>query len=304
MKEPQLVVMAAGIGSRYGGLKQIDPIGPSGEIIIDYSLFDALQAGFKRIVFIISKGIEEAFKEKMNGTIARKADVTYVLQEIDNLPAGYTVPAGRKKPWGTGHALLCAKDVIDAPSAAINADDFYGAESFRILYNFLKDCKDTDERYTFCMVGYDLENTLTEHGHVARGICTVSDEGYLSEIVERTKIQTFADGPKFTEDDENWVALAPDSIVSMNMWGFTPGYYRELENRFGKFLKENDQNLKAEYFIPTVVNELLVEKKATVAVLSTKDKWFGVTYQKDRPVVVDAVSKLIQRGVYPERLWP
>ncbi len=303
MKEPQLVIMAAGIGSRYGGLKQVDPIGPSGEIIIDYSIFDAIKAGFTRIVFIISEKIETSFKEKIGKFVEQRAEVTYVLQQIDNLPKGFSLPGGREKPWGTGHALLCAKDVIDAPSAVINADDFYGEESFKILYNFLKNSEDQNGIYNFCMIGYILENTLTEHGHVARGICSVDSQGCLTEIVERTKIEKFSDGPKYSEDDKNWINLPKDSIVSMNMWGFTPGYYLELEKRFGKFLEQNIEDLKSEYFVPTVVNELLLENKANVKVLSTKEKWFGVTYQKDRPVVKNAIMELTKNGIYPEKLW-
>jgi UTP-glucose-1-phosphate uridylyltransferase len=295
--------MAAGIGSRYGGLKQVDPVGPSGEIIIDYSIFDAIKAGFSRIVFVIRKKIEGPFREKIGDSVEQKAEVTYVFQETDNIPEGFNVPAGREKPWGTGHAVLCAKGVVDAPSAVINADDFYGADSFKILYNFLKNSEDHNGMYNFCMVGYILENTLTEHGHVARGICSVDNNGYLSEVVERIKIQKFQDGPKYTEDDKNWVLIPQSSIVSMNMWGFTLGYYAELEKRFGKFLEENSKNLKAEYYIPTIVNELIQEKKATVKVLTTNEKWFGVTYQEDRPVIKDAVMELIKKGVYPERLW-
>lgn len=303
MNDPQLVIMSAGIGSRYGGLKQIDPIGPSGEIIIDYSLFDAIKAGFRRIVFIISKRIEESFKEKIGSVVEQKAEVKYVLQETDNVPEGFRVPARREKPWGTAHALLCARDTIDAPTAVINADDFYGAESFRILYDFLKKREDDNGVYDFCVVGYTLENTLTDHGHVARGICSVTTEGYLSEVIERTKIQKFSDGPKYTEDNENWIPISQGSIVSMNMWGFTTGYYSELESRFSKFLEKNGEDLKAEFFIPTDVNDLLVENKATVKVLSTPDKWFGVTYKEDKPVVKKAILELTQKGYYPENLW-
>lgn len=305
MAKPQLVVMAAGIGSRYGGLKQIDPVGPGGEIIIDYSVYDAIRAGFGRVVFVIRRDIEQAFREKVGCTIESRIETVYVFQELDRLPAGFAPPAGRTKPWGTGHALLCAAEAVAGPCAVINADDFYGAGSFRILADHLRAARDTGGVYDFCMVGFILGNTLTEHGHVARGVCTVSEGGTLRNIVERTRIERDGcGGARFSEDDGNtWTPLDPASIVSMNMWGFTPSIFGELRERFPKFLRENIGNLKAELFIPTVVNELLAERKAVVKVLPTEEKWLGVTYQQDRPAVREAILQKIREGVYPERLW-
>lgn len=294
--------MAAGIGSRYGGLKQIDPMGPNGEIVLDYAVYDAIRAGFGKVVFVIRREIEDAFREKVGKTIEKQIDTAYVFQDLSMVPDGYAVPAGRTKPWGTAHAILCAADAITAPFAAINADDFYGRDSFRVLGEYLSCAKDTDT-YDFSSVGFVLSNTLTEHGHVARGICTVNDDGYLTEIVERTKIQQLGDEVKFTEDGENWVPIAADSIVSLNMWGFTPVFLDELRQRFPVFLKATDGQLKAELFIPTVVNELLQEGKARVKILPTKSQWHGVTYQGDKDRVKIAIAAMIADGQYPENLW-
>ncbi len=294
--------MAAGIGSRYGGLKQIDPIGPNGEIVLDYAVYDAIKAGFGKVVFVIRKEIEEAFREKVGETIEKQIDTAYVFQDLSMVPDGYTIPAERTKPWGTAHAVLCAEDAITAPFAAINADDFYGADSFRVLGEHLSSAKD-GETYDFSSVGFVLSNTLTEHGHVARGICTVNDDGYLDEVVERTKIQQFDDGVKFAEDEENWVPISGDSIVSLNMWGFTPVMFDEIRQRFPVFLKATDGQLKAELFIPTVVNELLQEGRARVKVLPTKSRWYGVTYQGDKDRVKSAIAAMVADGQYPENLW-
>ncbi|MBD3243003.1 MAG: nucleotidyltransferase [Chitinivibrionales bacterium] len=302
IKTPQLVIMAAGIGSRYGGLKQIDPIGPHGEIIIDYSLYDALRAGFERVVFIIRKHFERDFREKIGRTIEQRADVAYVFQEIDALPSGCTPPPDRSKPWGTGHAALCARPHIDAPSALINADDFYGAKSFETLYSYLKSARDTSTA-DYCMVGYVLANTLTDYGHVARGVCSVTPDGFLSSVVERTKVQMFDGQPRYTDDGVTWVDVPAESTVSMNMWGFTPSFYEELEARFGSWLDSHLNEPKSEYYVPTVVNELLEEQRATVRVLHSDERWYGVTYQQDKPLVKNAVQQLLQQGAYPQKLW-
>mgnify|MGYP006296084589 CR=1 FL=1 len=304
MAKPQLVVMAAGIGSRYGGLKQIDPVGPNGEIIIDYSIFDALRAGFEKVVFIIRRDIEEAFREKIGQNIEKQIETAYVFQELDDLPEGFAVPANRTKPWGTGHAVLCAADEISAPCAVINADDFYGASSFQVLSEYLQSAGDVNGVYDYSMVGFVLGNTLTDHGYVARGVCSVSDDGTLANIVERTRIEKSGAGARFSEDEgQSWIDIDPDSIVSMNMWGFTPSILTELKERFPKFLEANIEKPKAEFFIPTVVNELLDEGKATVKVLKTDEKWLGVTYQEDRPAVQEAIRQKVTKGIYPECLW-
>ncbi len=302
MSDISLVVMAAGMGSRYGGLKQIDPVGPSGEIVIDYSIYDALAAGFTKVVFIIREDIEEAFREKVGKSIEPRIKTEYVFQKLDNLPAGFEVPADRTKPWGTGHAVLCAKDAVDGPCAVINADDFYGAASFAAMGSYLAKAADTDV-YDYSMVGFVLGNTLTDHGHVARGVCTGDAEDNLSAIVERTKIQRFGEGAKYTEDEENWVDIDTNCIVSMNMWGYTPSIFGELENRFGKFLDANMDNPKSEYFIPTVTNELIQEGKARVKILKTTERWHGVTYQEDKPKVKQAIGDMVAAGRYPQKLW-
>lgn len=303
MVDPQLVVMAAGIGSRYGGLKQIDPVGPSGEIVIDYSIYDAIKAGFKKVVFIIRKDIEDVFREKVGANIENKIETEYVFQELDKLPEGYSVPEGRTKPWGTGHAVLCAKDAITAPFAVINADDFYGRDAFVTLGDYLRSVDPAAEPYPFAMVGYILNNTLSEHGHVARGVCTVGDDGNLESIVERTKIQKFGDVVKFTEDDENWQEISDEATVSMNFWGFTPQYLDELAERFPKFLDEKINEPKSEFFVPEVVNDLIKEKKSQAKMLYCNERWFGVTYQDDKPILKQAIRDKVDQGIYPEKLW-
>ncbi len=301
---PILVVMAAGIGTRYRGLKQIEPIGPTGEIILDYSIYDAIQAGFKKLVFIINRDIEEEFRSRIDQTIGRHCQAVYVYQELNNLPAGFEVPQGRKKPWGTGHAVMCSKDVVAAPFAVINADDFYGRSSFQALYAYLKETHVGARQYDFCMVGYTLENTLTEHGHVARGVCEIDEQGNLVNIYERIHIEKFSQSVMYTEDDTTWIELAADSVVSMNMWGFTPGLFVELQKRFSNFLSHNTADLlHAEFFLPEVVNQLLDEKKAMVKVLPTQERWFGVTYKQDRITVKKAVLNLVHEGVYPQNMW-
>jgi hypothetical protein len=304
MSDPALIIMAAGIGSRYGGLKQVDPIGPNGEIVIDYALYDALHAGFGKIIFLIRRDIEEVFREKIGRKIERRADTAYVFQDLDNVPPGFVVPDERKKPWGTAHAVLCCKDVVNTPFAAINADDFYGRHAFETLCGYLSQSRDRDGLYDYSMVGYILGNTLSENGSVARGVCQVTPDGYLARVTERTRIEPRDGQVQYTENGTDWVSLPEDSTVSMNMWGFTPGFFAELEQRFPVFLAGNAGNiLKAEFFLPTVVNQLLQEGKASVRVLPTSEKWFGVTYPQDRPTVQAAIRELVRQGVYPENLW-
>ena len=305
MKDPVLVVMAAGMGSRYGGLKQIDPVDEQGHIIMDFSIYDAVKAGFKKVVFIIKKENEESFKEAIGDRLSKQIQVEYVFQELTNLPDGFSVPEGRVKPFGTGHAILCCMDVVDAPFAVINADDYYGSHAFQVIYDYLTTHEDDDE-YRYTMVGYVLENTLTENGHVARGVCMTDEDNNLTGIQERTHIEKRNGQAAFTEDDgATWTEIPNDSIVSMNMWGFTPSILQELKAGFPVFLEENLKKnpLKCEYFLPSVVGNLLTEEKATVKVLKSTDKWFGVTYKEDKPVVVAAIRKMKEDGLYPEKLW-
>ncbi|MDD7370964.1 MAG: NDP-sugar synthase [Blautia sp.] len=305
MKDPVLVVMAAGMGSRYGGLKQIDPVDEQGHIIMDFSIYDAVKAGFKKVVFIIKKENEESFKEAIGDRLSKQIQVEYVFQELTNLPDGFSVPEGRVKPFGTGHAILCCMDVVDAPFAVINADDYYGSHAFQVIYDYLTTHED-DDKYRYTMVGYVLENTLTENGHVARGVCMTDEDNNLTGIQERTHIEKRNGQAAFTEDDgATWTEIPNDSIVSMNMWGFTPSILQELKAGFPVFLEENLKKnpLKCEYFLPSVVGNLLTEEKATVKVLKSTDKWFGVTYKEDKPVVVAAIRKMKEDGLYPEKLW-
>lgn len=305
MKKPVLVIMAAGMGSRYGGLKQIDPVDGHGHIIIDFSIYDAIRAGFEKIVFIIKKADEQEFREAIGNRMEKRVDVSYVFQELERLPAGYEVPDSRVKPYGTAHAVLCCKGVVDAPFAVINADDFYGRHAFEKIYNYLMAHQD-DEKYRYTMVGYILENTLTEHGHVARGICQTNADHQLVGITERTRIEKHGDVSVYTEDDgATWHELEEGCTVSMNMWGFTPSFLDELEARFPQFLAKNleENPLKCEFFLPTVVGELIAEDKAAVEVLESADRWYGVTYHEDKQVVMDAVAKMRQEGIYPEILW-
>lgn len=305
-KKPVLVIMAAGMGSRYGGLKQIDPIDSFGNLIIDFSIYDAREAGFEKVVFIIKKAIDKDFKERIGNRIAGNMEVEYAYQEVDKLPEGFKVPEGREKPWGTGHAILCAKEAIDgAPFAVINADDYYGKSAFRSIYNYLSERQEEDG-YDYAMVAYDLYKTLTENGHVARGVCTVDEKGKLADIVERTKIEKHGEQAEYTEDDgATWVPLAAGTQVSMNLWGFEPSILKELEDRFTSFLTKSipENPLKCEYFLPFVVDELLKEGKASVEVLTSADNWYGVTYKEDKQKVMDAIQALKDQGNYPEKLW-
>jgi NDP-sugar pyrophosphorylase family protein len=308
-QQPALIIMAGGIGSRYGGLKQVDPLGPNGEIIIDYSIYDALRAGFGKIIFLIRKEIEEIFHEKIGRSVDQRVETEYVLQDLHNLPAGFSVPEGRVKPWGTGHAVLCCKDAVDRPFAVINSDDFYGPGAFQVLADYLRKACDpggapVSGPYDYSMVGYVLRNALSEHGSVARGVCSINPDGTLASVHERTRIQKFGDTVKYSENGTDWVEIPADSIVSMNTWGFTPSIFAELEARFPVFLERSAANLvKAEFFLPDVVNELLIERRAKVKVLPTDEKWFGVTYPQDRPIVQQMIQERIAQGIYPERLW-
>ena len=306
MKQPVLVVMAAGMGSRYGGLKQIDPVGSHGEAILDYSLFDAYEAGFRTAVIIIKEAIKKDFMATVGARLQRcPMEIRYAYQELDKLPAGFTVPEGRTKPFGTCHAVLCAKEAIDgAPFAVINADDYYGKGAFRTAYARLCKARDTDV-YDFCMVSYQLGNTVTDNGSVARGVCVTNEKGQLVSVTERTRIEKYDGGIHFTEDGETWEDLPFHTPVSMNLWGFTPGFWEEAEQMFPRFLRQSvPQNpLKAEFYLPSLVSHLLENGKATVEVLNSTDRWYGVTYAADKPQVVAALRAMAEAGLYPDGLW-
>ena len=305
-KKPVLVVMAAGMGSRYGGLKQIDPVGSHGEAILDYSLYDAYEAGFERAVIIIKEAIRQDFMETVGKRLEKSPlKISYAYQELDKLPQGCTVPDCRTKPWGTGHAVLCAKDEIgDAPFAVINSDDYYGKTAYKTIYQAL--CKAAEGAdYDYCMVGYELGKTVTDNGYVARGVCTTDEKGNLLYIQERTHIEVQGDAIRYTEDGETWTELAPETTVSMNMWGFVPSFLGELESKFEVFINTvaptNPE--KAEFFLPFAVDELLQAGKATAKVLRSADKWYGVTYAADKPQVMEALRQMAQEGKYPDGLW-
>lgn len=307
MNAPVLVVMAAGMGSRYGGLKQIDPVGSRGEAILDYSLFDAHEAGFETAVIIIKQAIAKDFMDTVGARLKNAPmEIRYAYQELDKLPQGYTVPEGRTKPWGTCHAVLCAGEQIgNAPFAVINADDYYGKAAFREIYRYLSTHGD-DERYRYCMVGYEMGKTVSDNGSVARGICQVNSEGFLESVVERTKIEKYASGIHYTEDDgATWVEIADTTTVSMNMWGFTPSFLAESREAFPAFLDKAmaENPMKGEFFLPSIVSELLSQGKATVKMLYSPDKWHGVTYAADKPLVVSALAEMTRQGMYPDGLW-
>ena len=306
-KAPVLVVMAAGMGSRYGGLKQIDPVGSCGEAILDFSLFDAYEAGFRTAVIIIKDAIREDFMSTVGERLKKcPMEIRYAYQELDKLPEGYAVPEGRTKPWGTSHAVLCAKNEIDgAPFAVINADDYYGKDGYKVIYDFLANNAD-DDKYRYCMVGYELGKTVTENGSVARGVCEPDENGFLTVVTERTKIEQYEGGIHYTEDDgATWTDLSADTIVSMNLWGFTASFLDEVEARFPAFLDAvlGKNPGKAEFFLPSSVTALLNENKATVKVLTSPDKWYGVTYAADKPVIVAALKEMTAKGMYPDSLW-
>ncbi len=297
MANPVLVVMAAGMGSRYGGLKQIDPVGPNGQIIMHYSIYDAWKAGFRHVVFIIKEELLDAFRERIGNAAEKLMQVDYVFQSPDKLPEGCTMPEGRTKPLGTGHAIYCVRGVVSEPFAVINADDFYGAQAFQCLYDYLKDAQD-DDKYRYCMVGYRVENTLTENGTVSRGICEADENGYLADIVERTAISRDANG---VISDPEAGEIAEGTLVSMNMWGFTPSFLDELETGLRTFMTDElpKNPAKAEYYLPFAVDHLIQNGQATAKVLQTSAQWYGVTYKEDKPVVVDALRRMTEAGLYP-----
>lgn len=297
MANPVLVVMAAGMGSRYGGLKQIDPVGPNGQIIMHYSIYDAWKAGFRRVVFIIKEELLDAFRERIGNAAEKLMQVDYVFQSPDKLPEGCTMPEGRTKPLGTGHAIYCVRGVVSEPFAVINADDFYGAQAFQCLYDYLKDAQD-DDKYRYCMVGYRVENTLTENGTVSRGICEADENGYLADIVERTAISRDANG---VISDPEAGEIAEGTLVSMNMWGFTPSFLDELETGLRTFMTDElpKNPAKGEYYLPFAVDHLIQNGQATANVLQTSAQWYGVTYKEDKPVVVDALRRMTEAGLYP-----
>ena len=294
------MVLAAGMGSRYGGLKQLDGLGPNGETIMDYSIYDAYKAGFGKVVFVIRELFEKEFKEVILSKYENLIPVEVVFQELDKLPEGYTLDPNREKPWGTNHAVMMGKGVINEPFAVINADDFYGRTSYEVLAKQLTEFAGKENHY--CMVGYRLKNTLSESGAVARGVCVSDEKGFLKTVTERTHIERKDNSIQYKEGD-SWTVVPEESPVSMNMWGFTPDYFKHSDEYFGEFLKNNTENLKAEYFIPYVIDKLIQEKKADVKVLDTPEKWFGVTYADDRPTVVAKIKELVESGVYPSPLW-
>lgn len=300
-----LVILAAGMGSRYGGLKQIDPVGPDNSIIIDYSVYDALRAGFNKVVFIIKKENEELFKEVIGNKVSKHIKVEYVFQSLDKLPDGFSVPEERVKPWGTAHAVYCCHGVVNEPFVVINSDDFYGKGAFEKLAKWVEGTEFGGKPYKFAMAGYYLKNTLTDNGHVSRGVCEVTNDGKLSDITERTKIQRINGVISYLDDNDNWVELPEESVASMNCWCFTPEMISEIERYFIEFLaKEVPSNpLKSEFYLPFLVKDMLAEGKCTVDVIETDDRWFGVTYKEDKPDVVKSVAALVESGVYPGKLW-
>lgn len=299
--KPTLFVLAAGMGSRYGGLKQMDGLGPNGETIMDYSIYDAIRGGFGKLVFVIREHFEEDFRKKIISKYEDHIPVEVVFQELNKLPEGFSVPEGREKPWGTNHAVLMGKEVIQEPFAVINADDFYGRDSFAVLGKALMEME--GKKNDYCMVGYRVGNTLSESGSVARGVCETNNDGYLTGVVERTAIEEIDGEIQFIDENDQKVVLDPKTPVSMNMWGFTPDYFKYSEDYFVEFLKANSGNLKSEYFIPLMVNKLITEGTARVKVLDTTSKWFGVTYAADRPDVVAKIQALVDAGEYPEKLF-
>ncbi|MBQ4612864.1 MAG: nucleotidyltransferase [Clostridia bacterium] len=301
--KPTLIIMAAGMGSRFGGLKQITPVGPSDEKLMDYSVYDAVRAGFGKVVFVIKHAIEDEFKEKIGNAVAAHLPVEYVYQELDALPNGYTVPEGREKPWGTGHAVLCCRDVVKEPFAVINADDYYGRNCFALLADFLAS-HPTDDKMHFAMAGYRLRNTLTENGYVSRGVCEVDADNRLLTLTERTHIEIRDGEPQFTEDDgANWAKLPADCYVSMNCWAFPAGTLDTFEKLFCAFLDKHGGEMKSEFYLPAAVDALVEDGRADVQVLPTEDKWYGMTYAADHAMVRGAIASLTDDGVYPTPIW-
>lgn len=301
MKKPTLFILAAGMGSRYGGLKQLDGLGPNGETIMDYSVFDALRAGFGKVVFVIRKDFDEDFRRVVLSKYEDKVPCEVCYQALENVPEGYTYNPERTKPWGTNHAILMAKDIINEPFMVINADDFYGKESFEVMAKFLNEVADKQGKY--CMAGYRVGNTLSEHGSVSRGVCSTDANNFLTDVVERTSIENKDGHVCYKDENGADVEIPFETPVSMNMWGFTPEYFAYAEEAFKAFLDKNGQGLKAEFYIPTLVNDLIVSGKATCEVLDTTAKWFGVTYADDRQMVVDKIQALVDAGVYPSPLF-
>ena len=299
MIKPSLLILAAGIGSRYGSLKQLDQLGPNGETIIDYSVFDALRAGFGKVVFVIRKSIEKEFAETLMQKLARHIEVDYVLQEIENIPNGISIHPERVKPWGTGHAVLMASEVIHEAFAVINADDFYGADAFNVLGAHLKQAQTGQ----YSMVGYQLQNTLSEHGTVSRGVCQTDENMLLLSVTERTKIESKSGKIQYINETGEALTLNPNSIVSMNCWGFTPDFFLRLKQGFNEFIEVHAQSLKGEFYIPSVVNHLINTGDASVKVLESNSIWFGVTYREDRGHAVNQLKQLVKQGIYPEKLW-
>lgn len=305
MKKPVLVIMAAGMGSRYGGLKQIDPVDREGHIIMDFSIYDAKKAGFEKVVFIIKKENEKDFKDAVGRRIEKVMDTAYVYQELDSIPEGFAVPEGRVKPWGTAHAILCAAGEIDSPFAVINADDYYGRSAFEKIYQYLTTHED-DEKYRYTMVGYRLINTVTDNGYVSRGVCALNEKNELVSVTERTRIEKRGSGVAYSEDGgSSWKEIDGNTLVSMNMWGFTESILEEIRSGFPAFLKKGlaENPMKCEYFLPSVVSDLLSMGKASVTVLESEDKWYGITYKEDKPAVTAAIQNMKNSGLYPERLW-
>lgn len=302
-QKPVLIIMAAGMGSRFGGLKQLTPVGPGGEMIIDYSIYDAKRAGFGRVVFVIKREMEQLFKEKIGNRVAQYLPVSYVYQELTNLPCETVVPEGRVKPWGTGHAVLCCADVVNEPFMVINADDFYGKECFAKLYAFLMQSH-TDTVKHMAMAGYLLKNTVSENGYVSRGIATVNAEGYLTDLVERTHIELREGKPQFTEDDgQTWEVLSGDTLVSMNCWALPAGTLNSFGTLFADFLQHMKNSVKDEFYLPFAISSMVESGEADVQVLATTDKWYGMTYADDKQMVMDAIAEMVEQGIYPARLW-
>ncbi|MCU4174944.1 nucleotidyltransferase family protein [Carboxylicivirga sp. N1Y90] len=297
--KPTLLILAAGMGSRYGGLKQMDELGPHGETIIDYSVYDAIQSGFDKVVFVIRESFADLFKERFEPRFAGKIKTEYVYQELDDLPVGFSVPEGREKPWGTGHAILMAKKVINEPFAIINADDFYGREAYKQVFDFVAESTDDNE---YAMVGYSLNNTLSEHGTVSRGVCETNANDQLVNIVERTKIGYEEEKIFFYEEDSK-TELTGKEAVSMNFWAFKANYFERLEDAFKLFLEEKGQEMKSEFYFNAVVDQLIKKGEVSTKVIRTDSKWFGVTYKEDKPLVQDKIDHLIQNDIYPEKLW-
>lgn len=301
--QPTLLILAAGMGSRYGGLKQLDPVGPSGETLLDYSIFDALRAGFGRVVFVIRRDFEAEFRERIGKFYEQHVDVGYVFQELDALPSGFSIPEGRTKPWGTGHAIWCARDQVKGPFAAINADDFYGAEAYRVLAGFFARTQEDTSTNRFAMVGYQLDRTLSDHGSVSRGVCIKNEADDLLSVEEFTKLERTATGAKNVQPDGTEIEFQGTEIVSMNFWGFTPAVFPLLGQRLEAFLSEHGQEAKSEFYIPFAVADMIAQHTAKVTALSTDSDWFGVTYREDKETVMESIKQLVAQGAYPESLW-